>query len=473
MIYKKFQIAFIVAFIIIGSLIFNQKKVYAAPLEKTLLLYNNSLENKNSLKSLELIIKSDFSNLTIENINDYKENQLSDYNNVIILNGNSKINNDFLISELKKTTKKICFIGNDFNDILNPNIELENKETLITTLDYNGNSYPINMEGSFISANKFNKEAVKAYFSDGLNKYPYIMTYEKKLIISQIPNSKILSDIFFKEFNEFYNLKENSKQNLAITLNLNTLNNLNQLITYGTKLKYNGYSFYVIIPNDCLENASKDDIKKLKFIESIGGSLVLSAESNKTNQYYKQIIKSFATKDLYITAVTINNLNEINELKDEFSTILYCGNTNELLSQYPYSLKVGSSNIIINNLSFKDFSVAKLQYYLKLLPQGSTTNFIISEDISNNQFNEFLNYIYNENLNVLNVSQNNLVSIDGITIKETNNIISSNITKENKQEYSIINKLNNLIIMVVFVIIIIFSLIFFYYSYLNRKKFLR
>ncbi|MGL5616832.1 MAG: hypothetical protein ACRDD2_11485 [Sarcina sp.] len=473
MIYKKVKIPFIVIFIIFGTLIFNQKKVYASPLEKTLLLYNNSLENKKSLNSLELIIKSNFSNLTIENINDYKENQFNDYNNVIIVNGNTKINNKFLISELKKTTKKICFIGNDFEDLLNTSNDLENKETLITTLAYNGSSYPINLEGDFISTNKIDKENVKAYFSDGLNEYPYIMTYKNKLIISEIPNSKILSDVFFKEFNKFYNLKENSNQNFAITLSLSTVNNLNQLITQGTKLKYNGYSFYVIIPNDFLKNASKGDIKKLKFIESIGGNLVLSAENNKNNQYYKQVIKSFAEKDLYITSITANNLNEINELKDEFSTILYCGNNNELLSQYPYSLKMNSSNILINNLDFKDFSRAKLQYYLKLLPEGSTTNFIIPDNISNNQFDEFLNYIYNENLNILNVSQNNLVSIDGITIKETNNIISTNIAKENKEGYSIINKLNNLIIIVVLIIIIIFSLIFFYYSYLNRKKFLR
>lgn len=489
MTYKK-VIIFIVflAVMSITFLNFHVPKAFASPLNnKTLIIYDKSSVSKNFLNNIELIVKAYNSNVTTINFDNYKNGLINQYSNVIVIGSRTGTLNDTLLSNIVNSNNKICWIGAGFEDLIkvyDKSLKPELKETIVTEVNSNNKSYPISKEGYFLKFNNTKKINIQSSFSDGVNEYPYIMNYKNLMYVSSVPDSKTLMYIFSQNISKFFHMKTASNHTISITLNLNNINELHNLLSYAEILNNKKISFWVIISGDLIKKNNLTLMSTLKKVQNLGGSIIINGTANIIN-YYKNSSEILLNNGIYPLGIALDSVSITtgNEITNNFTTLLCNNSSNKQfdISNLPYLIKYNERSIIPNNLSGLGFNnvdyIQKLKYYSDILPEGSFSNLIIPTNITSDFFTRIIQYIKEENnFNILNVKKySSKVILDGLTIENSNGSIVTNYKKVNshKESKSLISKINDRLISIIFIFCIIFLLIFIYYRYLNKRKFLR
>lgn len=489
MTYKKVIIFTIFLTIIsIAFLNFHVYKAFASPLNnKTLIIYDKSSVPKNFLNNIEFIVKAYDSNVTTINFSNYKNNLINQYSNVIIIGSRTSTLNDTLLNNITNSTNKICWIGAGFESLIkyyDKSLKPELKETIVTEVNSNNKSYAISKEGYFLKFNNTKKLNIQSSFSDGVNKYPYIMNYKNLMYISSIPDSKILMYIFSQNISKFFYMETASNHKISITLNLNNINEAHNLFNYAEILNNKKISFWVIVSGNLIKKNNLMLMSVLKKVQNFGGSIIINSTENSVS-YYKNLSEILLNNGIYPLGVSLDSSSIIagNEITNNFTTLLCNNNANNQfdISNLPYLIKDNEHSIIPNNLSGLGFNnadyIQKLKYYSNILPEGSFSNLIIPTNITSDFFTRIIQYIKEENnFNILNVKNySSKVNLDGLTIENSDGSIVTNYKRVNshKKSKSLISKINDRLISIIFIFCFIFLLIFIYYRYLNKRKFLR
>ncbi|WP_055070746.1 hypothetical protein [Clostridium massiliamazoniense] len=171
MIYKKSIIFIITMSLSLLFILNNNDKVFAEPINgKTLIIYNNQLNNSQILNNIKFISKAFSNTITTININNYTNNLINNYSKVIIINSEEKINNSILLDNIKNSNIPICWIGTGLNKLLNvysSSINIIEHNTIATNVTFNNNTYPINIQNTFYTFQGLNGLNIKSNFSDG------------------------------------------------------------------------------------------------------------------------------------------------------------------------------------------------------------------------------------------------------------------------------------------------------------------
>ena len=127
-----------------------------------------------------------------------------------------------------------------------------------------------------------------------------------------------------------------------------------QCTTIFDYLHRENISFWVIIPSNLISNHSKDIINALNKIQNLGGSIILSDNSNIN---YNDILPNLLKNDIPPMGIYLskNNFQHYEDLKNNFSLFLLGDSTSNYLnvSDFPYKIVNASNTFIIDNLNIK------------------------------------------------------------------------------------------------------------------------
>lgn len=486
MIYKKSIIFIITMSLSLLFILNNNDKVFAEPINgKTLIIYNNQLNNSQILNNIKFISKAFSNTITTININNYTNNLINNYSKVIIINSEEKINNSILLDNIKNSNIPICWIGTGLNKLLNvysSSINIIEHNTIATNVTFNNNTYPINIQNTFYTFQGLNGLNIKSNFSDGDIKFPYIFEYKNIMYVTVVPNSKILMNIFCENLHSFFNISDTStNKEVSFTLELNSINDIDNVLQYSNYLHKENISFWVIISSKLISNHSMDVINTLNKIQNLGGSIILDDNSiNNYNDLLSYLLKNgIYPLGLYLSE---NNFQHYEELKNNFSLFLLGDSTSKYLnvSDFPYKIVNASNTFVMDNLNINNLEselyIKKFKYYFSALPNGSFSNIIIPSNVNLEIFEGIINCIKSEKAIIVDVKTlSSTIIFNGSYIKNNNGRVSTNYKNSdfNNKQTSIIGKINNILIIIVGGFCIIFLIVFIYYRYLNKKKFLR
>lgn len=487
MIYKK-SIIFIITISLSLLFILNDNdKVFAEPINgKTLIIYDNQLNNSQILNNIKFISEAFSNAVTTINIRNYSNNLINNYNKVIIISSEEKINNPFLLDNIKNSNIPVCWIGTGIDKLLNiynSSINIIKHNTIATNVTFNNNTYPIDIQNAFCTFQGLNGLNIKSNFSNGSIKFPYIFEYKNIMYVAVVPNSKILMNIFCENLHNFFNMSDTSpNKEVSFTLELNNINNVDNVLQYSKYFHRENISFWVIISSKLISNHSIDVIDALNMIQKLGGSIILTDNSNNN---YNDLLPYLVKNGIYPLGIYLpeNNFQQYEELKNNFSLFLLGDSNSNYLNPSDFSYKIVNvsntfitDNLNINTLEGDELYIKKLKYYFLALPNGSFSNIIIPSNANLEFLEKIINCIKSERSIIIDVKKfPSIINFNGSYIKNDSGIISTNYKNSNfhNKSTSIIGMINNILIIIIGVFCIVFLIIFTYYKYLNKKKFLR
>ena len=485
MIYKK-SIIFIITLSLSLLFITNNDKAFVDPINgKTLIIYNNQLNNSQILNNIKFISEAFSNNVTTININNYSDHLINNYSKVIIVSSEEEINNTVLLENIKDSNIPICWIGKGINKLINvynPFANITENNSIATSVIFKNNTYPINIQNTFYNFQNLSKLIIKSTFNNGSMNFPYIFEYKNIMYVAVLPDSKILMNIFCENLYKFFNVPQIShNKEISFTLKLDNMKDISNVLQYSDYLHRENISFWVIVPSNLISNYSKDIMNALNKIQNLGGSIILSDNSNIN---YNDILPNLLKNDIPPMGIYLskNNFQHYENLKNNFSLFLLGNSTSNYFnaSDFPYKIVNASNTFIIDNLNIEnlesEYYIQKLKYYFSALPNGSFSNIIIPSNVNLKLVEEIVICIKSENPIIVDVKKLSSVSnFNGLYVKNDKGIVSTNYKNSSSftESTSIIGKLNNILIIIIGGFCIVFLIIFIYYRYLNKKKFLR
>ncbi len=503
MTYKVLNVIFLTFILALGNVAYvfadNKEK------DKALIVYENQKTfsyNENVVNHLnELLYR--FNN-QVDNvyINDYKADQINNYNSVFVINVENQITNNEFIKDLNSYNDKIYWVGNRVQDLLynnkKYNLEYDNQTYNIKSLIYKGKEVLVNGDNKFNLVKYTDKNVeVLSTMKDSYNEYPYVIKDKNLYYISEYKPGQ--SFIFEDTLNDFYNVEKADKGKVFVRIeDVHMFRDKDKLKEIADYLYSENVPFMIaLIPAYINENSGKintlnDDkefVETIKYMQDRGGSVVLhgymhsldNREISGEGYEFWDMEKDEPLKesmDIYVKNRLLSGLricveNEIYplafeaphyamdetgylELKKYFST--YVGqfqNNNEKFatSTFPYIIK-GSKDFntfIPENLGYVEsdnyLSIDNIKdnFYKLSMVRGYTGGFFFHPYMDIDYLKELIDYFKEQDVEFFNLKDyDNTVRVDDIRITSRDGKVKASYdekkTIENNNEDKSFNK---------------------------------
>ena len=241
------------------------------------------------------------------------------------MSSEEEINNTVLLENIKDSNIPICWIGKGINKLINvynPFANITENNSIATSVIFKNNTYPINIQNTFYNFQNLSKLIIKSTFSNGSMNFPYIFEYKNIMYVAVLPDSKILMNIFCENLYKFFNVPQIShNKEISFTLKLDNMKDISNVLQYSDYLHRENISFWVIVPSNLISNYSKDIMNALNKIQNLGGSIILSDNSNIN---YNDILPNLLKNDIPPMGIYLskNNFQHYENLKNNFSLFL-------------------------------------------------------------------------------------------------------------------------------------------------------
>jgi uncharacterized protein YdaL len=452
----------------------------------------------------------------------YKKGQIENFDFIFVIGIKGDFCNSYLLDDLKKTKKIVCWIGKGIERLLenNENISLRYKgeSDNLVKIFYSDKYFDIGLIDDFVIVDSLSKNSkVYSWLSDGNAKYPYIIRENNYWYVSKAISYSVLfyifADVLYDLFNE-YNIEKNR---IFIRIeDVHPFRDTEKLRAIGEYLNSKNIPFMIaMIPAYKRYNSSyitslsenPDFVKTIKYLQELGGSIILHGythqyfERNLTGEGFefwdgindkpldldiekwidKRIglgIQESIKNGIYPLAFEAPHYAICQKgykvLKNYFST--YCGHIQTsdqgfTTSTYPYTLHDTElfNKFLPENLGYVDpnnlLSINKIKNNLKEISvvRGFTAGVFFHPYLDIKYLKEIVEFIEDENIEFYDLKkEDNWVKWNNITIVSKNGEIKVDYS-ENTEQNSVKGAFTlgtKLLIVFVLIINIIFLIIF-------------
>lgn len=390
-----------------------------------------------------------------------------------------------------------------------------------------------NINSVVINPEELNK--VYSYVSDGREQYPNIWVKNNLYHMSLLPDETMNLFMLADSLNDFFQINREGKPKIFVRIeDVHLFRDTNELREMADYLYGEGIPFIIaLIPT--YRNLKTGHVTKLsdmpefvdaiKYMQGKGGSVILhgydhggfkGANDDEDFEFWDGENNSPVTWDLstYIHDNMGDAIKECvkngiyplgfeaphygmdskgyKEIKKYFSTYVgqyQSSDDNFTTTSYPYILKnTECFNMLIpENLEYVDpndemwFNNLKRNYDILNIVRAPEGGFFYHSFVGMDDLKKIINFLKSNNVEFLNMKDyNNWVKWEGIEVKSSDGVVSTNYSQDNLNEEQningnkgVVNNINNILIFVVGGFIIVFIIIFINFKIKGKKKFYR
>ncbi|MDZ5252413.1 DUF2334 domain-containing protein [Clostridium sp. LIBA-8841] len=390
-----------------------------------------------------------------------------------------------------------------------------------------------NINSVVINPEELNK--VYSYVSDGREQYPNMWVKNNLYHMSLLPDETMNLFMLADSLNDFFQINREGKPRIFVRIeDVHLFRDTNELREMADYLYGEGIPFIIaLIPT--YRNLKTGHVTKLsdmpefvdtiKYMQDKGGSVILhgydhggfkGANDDEDFEFWDEENNSPVTWDLstYIHDNMGDAIKECvkngiyplgfeaphygmdskgyKEIKKYFSTYVgqyQSSDDNFTTTSYPYILKnTECFNMLIpENLEYVDpndemwFNNLKRNYDILNIVRAPEGGFFYHSFVGMDDLKKIINFLKSNNVEFLNMKDyNNWVKWEGIEVKSSDGVVSTNYSQDNLNEEQningnkgVVNNINNILIFVVGGFIIVFIIIFINFKIKGKKKFYR
>ncbi|AUN10241.1 transcription factor [Clostridium botulinum] len=309
--YKKITIYFMIIFLLFTNANCKVKAADSDKKEKVLIVYdslNFFSYNNNIVYSVRELLGAFNTAVKVVNIADYKEGEISNYDYVFVMGIERELNKKTFIKDLKNYNKKICWIGEGIDILLqnNPKYSMRyvDSKSDITEAYYSNKEniniskmekFYLDSKESFTVLKPYSKETkIYAYLSNGKDYFPYIINEKNLWHISRINNNSVIFYIFSDILNYIFEVDKFKEEKVFIRIeDVHPLIDINKLKAIADYLYSEDIPFMIALIPTFVDtktgyvNSMSDQkkfINNIKYMQQKGGTVILHEYTHPNNK---------------------------------------------------------------------------------------------------------------------------------------------------------------------------------------------